>query len=96
MYSKTQQPIQPNDPPSYYWKLIAFRESSDSERLRLVGMPASIGKFEGLKAAMIDFKNEVGPCWKVTHQALSEQDYLARLTELEREKAVFERMISDD
>ena len=89
-------PTQPNyesDPDYYYWKLIAFRECSDSERLKLVEVPASIGKMQGLKAAMIDFQHEVGPSWKVTHQALSEGDYLARLFALEKERRIFERMM---
>lgn len=89
-------PTQPNhesDHDYYYWKLIAFRECSDSERIKLVEIPASIGKFEGLRAAMIDFKSEVGPAWKVTHQALSEDDYLTRLMAFEKEKAIFKRMM---
>lgn len=71
----------------YYWKLIAVRHSTDSEVLKFVKVPASIGKIPGLKAAMIDFQNEMGPCWEVTHQALSEQYFEMRTQVRKRDDA---------
>lgn len=74
----------------YYWKLIAVRHSTDSEVLKFVQLPASIGKMEGLRAAMIDFQNEMGPCWEVTHQAMSEQYFAMRVKVQKREESWLE------
>lgn len=75
-------------PDFYYWKLIAERSSTGSEILKFVEVPASIGKMEGLRAAMIDFRYELGPAWSVTHQALSPQYYAMRKAVLAREEAM--------
>jgi len=71
----------------YYWKLIAVRHSTDSEMLKFVKVPASIGKIPGLKAAMIDFQNEIGPGWKVTYQVLSEKYFKMRTHVQKRDDA---------
>lgn len=73
----------------YYWKLIAERESTGSELLMLVEIPASLGKHDGLRSAVEDFSNSLGPTWKVYHQALSKQYYEMRSNVKSREEAIF-------
>jgi hypothetical protein len=77
---------------TYCWKLTATRELAGSEKvLRFVELPASVGKMEGLRDAMLDFQRDMGSDWKVTHLALSPEYYSMRLIVLANEKAFFER-----
>lgn len=81
------------EPGFYYWKLTAEKSSTGSKRIKLVMIPAILGKMQGLKYAMIDFQRQVGQAWKVTHQALSEKCYLQRLAATTKEESIWKRKL---